>query len=250
MATLTNQELLKRVPLFRMLTPEQIEALEGELTKQRFKRNEPVVEVGKQGAALYMLLSGKARVVLCGDKGREVLLASLDVGDYIGEISLIDKMPHSASVIADSQLDVLVLSAHGFSRCVAASPLFAFSIMRGMAHDLRRANGQIASYALTSVYGRVAKALLETAETDPSGHLVVRSKLSHAGIARMVGASREMVSRAMKDFERRAFLERGEDGLIRINDRRSKTREEPEARAWDSFDAARQQAPQSAQLTH
>lgn len=224
MSKLTNQDLIKRVHLFEMLTPAQLDSLAGTLTKQRFKRNDFVVELGDLTNALYIILAGKARVYLTNEKGREVTLASLKVGDYIGEMSLIDNEPHSATVIAETQLDVLVLSREGFSQCITENSLIAFSVMYGLVQRLRHSTQQITSFTLMGVHKRVANILLNSAVRENSGELLVHDNFSHSDIAKLVGSSREMVSRAMKDFEGQSFIRKLDGGVVRVYERRQKPR--------------------------
>ena len=107
MAMLSNLDLVRRVPLFSALSQEQAALVAGAVVKRRFKRGEAIVEQGKNAETLFILLNGRARVVMTNGKGKEVILASLQTGDHIGEMSLIDGEPHSATVCADMQTDVL-----------------------------------------------------------------------------------------------------------------------------------------------
>ncbi len=95
----------------------------------------------------------------------------------------------------------------------------AYAIMKGLVKRLRQADRKIESLALMDVYGRVARSLLEFAIPDKDGLLVIRDRISRQDIAKMVGASREMVSRVMKDLEDRGFIETREDGSMLIKDR-------------------------------
>lgn len=224
MATLTKIELLKRVPLFGKLSDTQAISLIGSLEKQRYKRSDHIVDIGQKSNALYVILSGKARVVIISDKGKEVVLASLGVGDCIGEMSLLDDQPHSATVVADTQMDVLILGRDAFTSCVMHNAPLAVAVMQGLVDRLRRANQKIASLAFVSVYGRVARALLDSAEVDASGQLIITKKISHAALSREVGASREMVSKALKEFEKQSFIHTLADGTMCINERRATAR--------------------------
>ena len=114
---LSNLDLLRRVPLFSLLTVGQAEAVSGALVKRRFKRGEVLVEQGQKSDALFILLMGRARVFTADSRGREVILATLGQGDYIGEMSIIDNQPHSATVRAEVQTDVLLLGRTEFARC-------------------------------------------------------------------------------------------------------------------------------------
>lgn len=219
----SNLDLIRRVPLFANISEQHAEAMANAVTKRRYKRGELIVEQGKKSNTLYIVLSGRARVLTSHTGGREVILATLGQGDYIGEMSLIDKEPHSATVRAEMQTDVLLLSSAEFNRCMPDVHSVAFNVLRGLTQRLRRADRNIQSLALMDVYGRVARVLIESAMPDLSGQLIIREKISRQDIAKMVGASREMVSRVMKDLEERGFIETLEHGSLLIKDRLAAT---------------------------
>ena len=216
---LTNLDLLRRVPLFSLLSAAQAQTLGNAVVKRRYRRGEVLVEQGNRSDALYLLLTGRARVVATDSRGRQVILATLGPGDYLGEMSIIDGNPHSASVSAEVQTDVLVLGRAEFTRCLAENSSMALALMRGLVKRLRHANRRIESLALLDVYGRVARALLELAETDAQGRLVIRDKISRQDLAKVVGASREMVSRVMKDLDERGFIEVQPSGATVLKER-------------------------------
>lgn len=215
----SNLELIRRVPLFSMLTASQAETVAGAMIKRRFKRGEAIVEQGKQSNTLAIILTGRARVVTTDARGREVILATLHPGDYVGEMSLIDNEPHSATVRTEIQTDALVVGRPEFARCLPENSSMAYAVMKGLVQRLRQADRKIESLALMDVYGRVARALLEAALPDREGNAVIREKVSRQDLAKMVGASREMVSRVMKDLEERGFIETRVDGSMWVKDR-------------------------------
>ncbi|HOV19480.1 Crp/Fnr family transcriptional regulator [Ottowia sp.] len=218
MTMLTSLDLIRRVPLFSMLTDAQAVTVADGVVKRRFKRGEMIVEQGKKTNALFILLNGRARVVSTDSRGREVILATLQPGDHIGEMSLIDNEPHSATVRAEVQTDVLMLGRAEFARCLPENSSMAYAVMRGLVQRLRHADRKIESLALLDVYGRVARALLEFSVDDGQGGRVIREKISRQDIAKMVGASREMVSRVMKDLEERGHVQTLDNGSILIKD--------------------------------
>ena len=219
MTMLSSLDLIRRVPLFSMLTESQATAVAEAVVKRRFKRGEMIVEQGKKTNALFILLNGRARVVTADSRGREVILATLQPGDHIGEMSLIDNEPHSATVRAEVQTDVLMLGRVEFARCLPENTSMAYAVMRGLVQRLRHADRKIESLALMDVYGRVARALLEFAVDTGEGEKLIREKISRQDIAKMVGASREMVSRVMKDLEERGFIQTQDNGSILVKDR-------------------------------
>ena len=218
MSILSNVELLRRVPLFSLLTEEQAQQVADAVVKRRFKRNDRIVEQGLKSNALFIILTGRARVLATDTRGREVILATLQQGDYIGEMSLIDNEPHSATVRAESQVDVLMLGRADFVRCMPDSSSMAYAVMRVLVQRLRQSVRNIESLALMDVYGRLARVLLENAEPDAQGDLVIHDKISRLDLAKMVGASREMVTRVMKDLEERGFVVHRLDGSMAVKE--------------------------------
>ena len=218
---LSNLDLLRRVPLFSLLTVAQAEVISGAVIKRRFKRGEALVEQGQKSNALFILLTGRARVMTADSRGREVILATLGQGDYLGEMSIIDNEPHSATVRAEVQTDVLMLGRTEFARCLTENASMSLVVMRGLVKRLRHADRKIESLALLDVYGRVAHALLDFAPADANGQRIIREKISRQDLSKMVGASREMVSRVMKDLEERGFIEALPGGATLLKERLS-----------------------------
>ena len=218
MAMLSNLDLIRRVPLFSLLTNEQAQSIADSVVKRRYRRGEIIVEHNRKSNALFILLTGRARVLTSDSRGREVILAVLQAGDYVGEMSLIDNEPHSATVRAEVQTDMLVLGRAEFARCLPENSSLSYAILRGLVQRLRNADRQIESLALLDVYGRVARSLLDMAEKN-GDQLLIRNKVSRQDMAKIVGASREMVSRVMKDLEERGVIQTQENGSVVIKER-------------------------------
>ena len=219
MTIVPNTDLIRRVPLFSDLSPAQSALVTATMSKKRYKRGDLIVQQDTISDALFIILSGKARVLSHDSRGREVIIATLDVGDCIGDMSLIDGEPHSATVRAETQTDVLVLERDAFTHCLRDNATMADAIMRGLVRRLRRADKQILSLALMDVYGRVLNTLQDMAQEDADGNKVLRKKVSRQDVAKMVGASREMVSRVMKHFEENGVLTEQADGSFLLSDK-------------------------------
>lgn len=222
MAMLSNEDLIRRVPLFSRLTDEQASRIAHNVSKRRYKRGELLIEQGQKSDRLIILLTGRARVVTRDSRGREAIIAFIDAGGHVGEMSLIDHEPHSASVLAEMPCDTLILDSAGFQQFAPEKDSMAHGMMVALVQRLRRADGKIESLALLDVYGRVARALLEFAEPKAGGDQtdhIVRTKITKQDLAKMVGASREMVSRVMKDLEQDGYITEQEDGTLTIRER-------------------------------
>ena len=113
---------------------------------------------------------------------------------------------------------MLVLGRPDFARCLPENSSLSYAILRGLVRRLRHADRQIESLALLDVYGRVARTLLEMSE-EIEGVKTIRNKVSRQDMAKVVGASREMVSRVMKDLEERGVIETQENGSVLIKER-------------------------------
>jgi len=112
---------------------------------------------------------------------------------------------------------VMILGRAEFARCLPENSSLSYAIMRGLVQRLRSADRQIESLALLDVYGRVARALLDMAEME-NGQKLIRNKVSRQDLAKIVGASREMVSRVMKDLEERGMVHTQENGSVIIKE--------------------------------
>jgi len=217
MSMISNLDLIRRVPLFSLLTPDQAKTVAEHVIKRRYKRGEVMVEQGRKSDELIILLTGRARVLTSDHRGREVILAVLKAGDYVGEMSMIDHESHSATVRTEMQSDALVLSRAFVERCLPDSNSLSYAIMHGLVRRLRHANRQIESLALLDVYGRVAGALLNMSEIE-DGVRSIKHRVNRQDLAKIVGASREMVSRVMKDLEERGAIQTQDDGSVLVRD--------------------------------
>jgi len=212
-----SKPLLRNVPLFATLSEEQLDALCGVARRKSYARGEPVMLAGEINDSLFVVIAGRLKVVLGDKTGREVILSVLGPREYFGEMVLIDEAPGSASVVAVVACELLVISKHNFRKCLAGNIDMAMTVMLCLADRLRKADRKIGSLALMDVYGRVAAQLLEMAE-PVDGQLVVTSRVTKQDLAKMVGASREMVSRVWKELEAGGVIEvRG--GAIYLRDR-------------------------------
>ncbi len=156
------------------------------------------------GDSLFIVRSGRVKVVLIGEDGREVILGMLGVGEHFGELALIDSRPRSAHVIAVEDSQLIVLRREDFRRRVEGSPIVAWALLQELSRRLRRADDQIGGLVLLDVDGRIARLLLDAAAE--SGGPVLQRRLTHQTIAQMIGASRETVSRAMRQFQDRGLI--------------------------------------------
>lgn len=198
--------LLRNVPLFSVLPEAQLTMLTRVVGRKSYPRSSTIIAAGDVTDALYIVISGRLKVMMSDDEGREVILAILGQGEFFGEMGLVDDEPRSATVIAIEPCELLTIARIDFKKCLAENFDIAMGVMRGLVKRLREADRKIGSLALMDVYGRVARLLMEMAE-NVDGQMVVTKKLPKQDIAKMIGASREMVSRVMKDLQTSGYIE-------------------------------------------
>ena len=209
-------DFLGSVSLFRSLSRESLQRFAEVTREKRYPKGSVIVFAEDPGDSLYIVRAGRVKVVLLGEDGREVILGVLGVGEHFGELSLIDDQPRSAHVIAMEDSLLLVLRRDDFRRRVEAEPAVAWAMLTELSSRLRVADRKIGGLVLLDVPGRIARVLLENAP-DESSNLVQR-RLTHQTIAQMIGASRETVSRTMRDFQDAGWIA-VERRVIRIADR-------------------------------
>ncbi|HYV98638.1 MAG TPA: Crp/Fnr family transcriptional regulator [Gemmatimonadaceae bacterium] len=209
-------QFLATVPLFKGLAPHELQRFADVTREKAYPRGSVILFEDDPGDALFIVRLGRVKVVLVGDDGREVILGVLGVGDHFGELSLIDDQPRSAHVIATEDASLLVLRREDFRRRVEETPAVAWSLMQELSRRLRRADDKIGGLVLLDVPGRIARLLLDAA--DAQGSEALADPLTHQTIANTIGASRETVSRAMKDFQEAGWIV-VEKRRIRVADR-------------------------------
>ena len=215
MVTTVSTAVLKAVPLFSSFPEDQLRMLAGVVTRKSATRSTTVMAGGDATDSLYIVLSGRLKVMMSDAEGKEVILCILGPGEFFGEMGLIDDSPRSASVVAIEACELLCIAKRDFKKCLAENFEMAMAVMRGLVRRLREADRKIGSLALLDVYGRVARLLLDMSETV-EGEKIVTKRLPKQDIAKMIGASREMVSRVMKDLQMGGYIEvRGSNIVLR-----------------------------------
>ena len=205
-----ERNLLRSVAIFTDLEPAAVAALERLTEIREYREGGVVVSQDEAGDALFVLVSGRVKVVLYGESGREIILSMFKTpGDFFGEMSLLDNQPRSATVIAAERSRLLVLSRRDFQAHIAAHPRTALRVLTELSRRLRQADSVIGDLALLDVYGRLAGKLRELAAADGERceeGVILRQRPTQAEIAAMIGTSRETVSRALSDLARRGLV--------------------------------------------
>ena len=218
-ATSVSITALKTFPLFAGFPEDVLASVARLAMMRRFPRGQSVVRAGDRTDYVYFVLTGSLKVVVSDEDGREVILSILGQGELFGEMGMFGEQPRSASVVSVVAADLVMISKQDFRQLMQDNFEVAWRIMCNLAERLRNADRKIESLALMDVYGRVAGLLIEMSEEVDGATVVVR-KISKQDIAKMIGASREMVSRVMKDLGQQGLIEETQQGII-LRDRLS-----------------------------
>jgi CRP/FNR family cyclic AMP-dependent transcriptional regulator len=169
-------------------------------------RRAHVFRTGDPPNAAFLVLAGAVNVTVGDEEQRGTILAVVGPGELFGEMGVLDGQARSATAVAVTPCVLVEIGAADFMRCMAQNPDVADYVMRKLVRRLRVANRRVESLALLDVSGRVVRLLHEMAQTK-DGVRAISDRLSKQDIARMIGASREMVSRVMKDLHLRGLID-------------------------------------------
>ncbi len=192
--------LLKSIRLFSGLDDAELQALFDHSSVRSFPKNSVIINDGDESDSLYVIASGKVKIFLMDDKGKEIILNFQSTGEYFGELSLLDQVCRSASVITLEPCRFIIISKVAFMQCISKHPEIALRVIRDLTTRLRSLTDEVKGFALLDVYGRLSRILLKLAEPK-NGELVIERAPSRKDLASMVGSSREMVTRIIKGLE-------------------------------------------------
>jgi CRP-like cAMP-binding protein len=202
-------EVLARSGIFQGVDADAAESLAKEMEITEVRKGEVVFSEGEPGDSLYIVLSGKLKVGRRAQDGRQNLIAVMGPSDMVGELSLFDPGPRTATATAVLDTRLARLRKQALRPWLTNRPEIAEQLLRVLARRLRRTNDALADLIFTDVPGRVAKTLLQFAGrfgTREGGVLRVSHDLTQEELAQLVGASRETVNKALADFTTRGWL--------------------------------------------
>ena len=177
--------------------------------KKSFPAKSVIIKEGDQSYDLFYIISGSVTVLIEDLKGREIVLAYLNAGDFFGELGLFDEQhKRTAYVRAKSKCEIAQINYQRLKGLTDLFPELVFAIASQMAIRLKKTSRKVSDLAFTDVKGRVARTLIDLCKepdsmTHPDGMLV---KITRQELGRIVGCSREMVGRVLKDLEEEHLL--------------------------------------------
>jgi len=213
------REALEGCVLFQHVDVQGLDACLACLRLRRFKRDETVFHQGDPGDALYIVASGRVKVVLPSpDASEGAILATLARGQFFGELAMLDGQPHSADVVAIEPTETLVLGRVDFERLFESEPSIRRSLVLALARELRRLTDHVEALHFLDLPQRLAQRIAEIALASPDAQPGTEVRLdwpyTQAELAGMVGGSRESVNRLLADFVGRGLIRFERDILV------------------------------------
>jgi CRP/FNR family cyclic AMP-dependent transcriptional regulator len=205
-------ELLRSVPLFADLEPEELESFSQVAVQRSFPAGTRVFHEGDRSDACYIVSSGSFRVTREHSDGRAITLATLGRGEVFGELAMLDHDVRSASAEALDDAELLALPASEVRALLARHPEISVKLVAALVRRLRAANERLSRQSFQTVPSRVAGVLLQLAEEESPRAVEgaeVTIRMNQADLAQLAGTSRESVSRFLADLERAGIVKPG-----------------------------------------
>lgn len=210
-------DLLRIVPIFTELDDKVLNKIVDIGLERKYTKNSIVFLEEEIGAILFIIISGKVKIVRTDDEGKEVILSILGTGDFFGEMALLDGLPRSATVVALDKTELFIIHRRDFLDLMENSPQIATSLMNELTRRLRKANEQIEDLSLKDAVGRVASVIIRLADDIGKirkGEVVIEDFPVQQDLANMAGTSRETISRTIHQFMRHEYVEQKGNTLI------------------------------------
>ena len=208
------------MPSLKRTSPSLLSGLPEHLSASLFKTattrtvaaNEILFMAGDSGDGCYRVEDGLLKVTMLSRSGGERILAFLGQGAIVGELSMLDGLARSATVVALRKATLSFMSRAAFEDFANSHPEVYKFLLTLLAARLRETDAVVAAGSFLPLRGRIASTLLELAEDFGqdvgSGRIVIRQKIGQSDLAAMAGIARENVSRILNDWKRRKLVSR------------------------------------------
>ena len=222
-------QLLAATPMFDGLQVSELEPLRPAVRSRRYPKDGYLFREGDPGSHLYVVVEGEVKIARVAEGGSEVVFAIAGPGELFGELSLFEEEgERSADAQALEPTECLVVPRQPVLSLLLAHPRLLLRIVASLSTYVRRKDAAVAEVAFLDIPARVARKLLELAESkgrDADGGVVIDVHLSQRTLAGMVGASRENVNRALNRFSSLGYIrqERGHITVLRPDELRKRS---------------------------
>jgi CRP/FNR family cyclic AMP-dependent transcriptional regulator len=181
-----------------------------EATRIALGRGQTLFRAGDKGDGCYRLEKGVVKVVMSWQHNHERIIAILGPGSVIGELSMLDGLPRSASIIAIQDCEFLFVPRDTFRQYVGKHPVIFEQLTAMLVRRLRETDELLAATSFLNVKARLARAFLELSkhlgQDDGRGRIEIAHRISQHDLAAMAGIARENVSRTLSEWRQRKIV--------------------------------------------
>ena len=216
---MSTVEFLKQVPLFGSLSPGDMEALAASIHTRSYRRGDALFRKDSEGTTLFIIRTGRVKIVLPARTGEEVILAIFSERDFFGEMSLLDGIPRSADAVALEACELLILSRDGFLAFLMDNKSAIQSVLSSLSMRLRKTDDYLEDTCFLNIRARFAKRILELADVYgqmDENEAVIDLDLTQSDLASMIGATRESVNKELRLLREKGLITTTR-GKIRIS---------------------------------
>jgi CRP/FNR family transcriptional regulator, cyclic AMP receptor protein len=205
-------KLRQKIPLFAGFGASEFESLEKCLVRRRYPGGQALFHMGDEGGSLYIIERGRVKITIPSSSGEELILAILGAGDFLGDLSLFDGKPRSATVQALEETDTLCLHREDLLALMRNRFDVVEKILEVLARRIRDTDVLLAEAHFLDITSRLAKKILELGDTfgiREGGQVRIGMKITQKELASMIGATRESINKQLKALR--------DQGLVRIS---------------------------------
>jgi CRP/FNR family transcriptional regulator, cyclic AMP receptor protein len=213
---------LAKTELFRSLETGDLDAVLARVAVRRTLRGEIIMRRGDANAGMVVIVTGKVRISVVSEEGKEITLTVLGPGDVLGEMSLLDGQECSADVTAQEDCNLLVVDRNQFLRLLRSNGELCLHLMAVLTRRLRRSNAALEDIALLDLPTRLGRLLTRLASeygVPARTGTRIEVRLSQKDISTLVGASREKVNKQLRQWEDEGVLGKDNGRLVVLNPR-------------------------------
>lgn len=213
-------DFLELVPIFTNLPKEVIEQIVPVGNRKTYSKDSVILVEEEVGTALFVIIKGKVKVSRSSTDGREVILSIISDGDFFGEMSILDGLNRSATVVALEETELFIIQRKEFIDLLNKHPEISIALLTELTKRLRNADMKIKALSLKDAEGKVATVILQIADDVgriKQGIVEIEKLPLQQDLANMAGTSRETISRTLHSFAKKGLVEL-EGSKLRILD--------------------------------
>ena len=195
---------LRTVVPYNTLDERGLQSLVNIAIRRNYKKNMVILQQGDDTNSMFILIEGEMRVYVEDEEGKQLTVRILESGNSFGEVALIGDFPRTASVVTQTDCVVAAFSREKYLSFLEQYPEISLALAKTLANMVRDTTEELSCIALSDVYGRVTH-ILEKYAVEADDHRLV-PKFTHREIAGMIGSSREMVSKILKELETGSYI--------------------------------------------